>query len=143
MFCLRALNIVHRGFSNTRYLRYNFYNKNLYTLNVYKPKIILKSFINSNNRNLFSIQKCSFHTTPKRYNPLITTIARQFVKVIAIFAGRYLMIENQFQIIYKTIFVLILGHSEIGSSDYRKIRKKMSSLGFSDTNGNLLHRFFY
>lgn len=31
---------------------------------------------------------CYFHTTPKRYNPIISTIVRQVFKVVSIIAGR-------------------------------------------------------
>ncbi|KAJ6219974.1 hypothetical protein RDWZM_005786 [Blomia tropicalis] len=33
---------------------------------------------------------CYFHTTPKRYNPIISTIVRQVFKVVSIIAGRTL-----------------------------------------------------
>lgn len=48
-------------------------------------KLITNGLININYG-----QKCLFHLSPKRYNPIVTIVLRQMAKVVAIFTGRIL-----------------------------------------------------
>ncbi|XP_046917247.2 metalloendopeptidase OMA1, mitochondrial [Dermatophagoides farinae] len=51
-------------------------------------KIIQNRLIRYENKSYLLLPKCSIHTTPRRYNPIISVIARQVLKVATMFTAR-------------------------------------------------------